>query len=138
MGMIEIKKDFSDRELMLFGPLMAVFAGLLGWLLGYQLGSPNVRYGIWGAAALLIVVYYAASGLQLAIYRGWLYAVAPIGWVVSHVLLAAIYYLLLTPIGLLMKVFGYDPMRRKMDRAASSYWVVREPKRDNSSYFKQF
>jgi hypothetical protein len=67
-----------------------------------------------------------------------MYAAYPIGWVVSHVLLALIYFGVLTPIGRIMAVCGYDPMERRFDRAASSYWIEREPNRDASRYFRQF
>jgi hypothetical protein len=67
-----------------------------------------------------------------------MYAAYPIGWVMSHVLLGIIYYGLFTPVGRLMRLFGYDPMERRFDGAAASYWVEREPIRDPSSYFRQF
>jgi hypothetical protein len=67
-----------------------------------------------------------------------MYAAYPIGWVVSHVLLGLIYFGLLTPVGWLMKLFGYDPMERRFDRAAASYWVERERQTDAGRYFKQF
>ncbi|REJ65498.1 MAG: hypothetical protein DWQ31_17855 [Planctomycetota bacterium] len=138
MGMIEVKQTFSRRELLWFGPLMALFAGLLGWFVMRQFEADRVAYGLWGAAGVLIAVYYAVPRWQAAIFKGWIYAFMPIGWVVSHVLLAIIYYLLLTPIGLLMKVCGYDPMQRKFDRTAESYWIRRDTDRDKSTYFKQY
>ena len=57
---------------------------------------------------------------------------------VDDVLLGAIYYLLLTPIGLLMRLFRYDPMYRRFDRTAQTYWVERDTQRPKASYFKQY
>lgn len=138
MGMIEVKTDFTKRELMWFGPLMALFAGIIGWILMSQFQLTEVAYGVWIAAAVLIAFYYVAPPLQASIFRGWMYAVMPIGWVISHVLLGAIYYLLVTPIGLLMKVCRYDPMHRTFDRSANSHWIERNTDRDKRSYFKQY
>jgi len=58
--------------------------------------------------------------------------------VVSFVILAAIYYAVLTPIGLLMRLVGYDPMCRRRDANAASYWTSREPVDDVRRYFRQF
>ena len=90
------------------------------------------------AAGLLIVVYYLVPPLQRPLYRGWMFSVMPIGWIISHLLLSAIYYLLLTPIGLIMKVVGYDPMRRKLEPSQETYWVKRQKSEDPQRYFKQY
>ena len=59
--------------------------------------------------ALLFVlpaVYYLVPGWQTKIYRGWLLAFYPIGFVISHVVLAAIWYLLFTPLALGRRLFA--------------------------------
>jgi hypothetical protein len=138
MGMIEVKKDFSRRELLWFGPLFAIFFGIIGWILIQKWAAYQAAYGLWAVTAGLILLYYSIPPLRRPVYRAWIYAVLPIGWVVSHLLLATIYYFLLTPIGILMRLFGYDPLQRKFDRSRKSYWVARETKRDPASYFKQY
>ena len=62
----------------------------------------------------------------------------PIGWTVSHLLLLAIFYFLVTPVGLLMRGFGYDAMCSRFDRSAKSYWLKHDPGSDPARYFKQF
>jgi hypothetical protein len=136
--MIEIKKDFSPRELLLFGPLFALFVGLIGGLLIWKLGLHDVAYWMWGLSVPLIAVYYAVPGWRRSIYRGWLWSVFPIGWVVSHVIFALIFYLVFTPVGLLMRLFGYDPLRRRACPEASTYWIEKSPVSDPKSYFRQF
>jgi hypothetical protein len=68
---------------------------------------------------------------------GWMALAYPIGWVVSHVLLAATYFLVFTPIGWMMRIFGRDPLERTIDRSARTYWIAHEPGGDPSSYFRQ-
>ena len=138
MGMIEVKKDFTQRELMWFGPLFALFVGIIGWIIYSRFDSPSVAKGIWVAAAVIIVLYYLIPPIRRPVYRGWIYSVVPIGWVISHVLLAAIYYLLFTPVAFIMRLCGYDPMSRKFDDSQSTYWVQREPVEDINRYFKQY
>jgi hypothetical protein len=67
-----------------------------------------------------------------------MYAAFPIGWVVSHVMLALIYYGVMTPIGLVMRLLGRDPLKRKLDRSADTYWEPREPIANSKRYFQQF
>ncbi len=63
---------------------------------------------------------------------------SPIGLVISYVILAATYYLVLTPIGLVLRLFGYDPMHRRFDREAKTYWVPREEDANTDRVFRQF
>ena len=138
MSLIELKTDASKKELAWFGLLLLAFLGIVGLLVWRATGSLTASRYIWGAGVVLAAVYYAVPPLRLPMFRGWMYAAYPIGWVVSHVLLGIIYFGLLTPIGKLMGLFGYDPMERRFDRQAPTYWVERERNRDASTYFRQF
>ena len=72
------------------------------------------------------------------LYVGLMYAVWPIGMVVSHVLLGSIYYLMVTPIGLLRRLFGGDPMTRRFDPAAKTYWNPRRKRTIMKHYVRQY
>ena len=138
MGIIEVEKDFSRRELLWFGPLFALFVGIVGAILIRRFGANAAAYTIWAIAAPLIVVYYLIPTIRRPLYLGWMYAAMPFGWVISHLLLAGIYFFVITPIGLLMRLVRYDPMKRGFDKSAKSYWITREPIRDTNRYFKQY
>lgn len=135
--MIEIKKDFTDRELLWFGPLLGLFVGIIGAILSRRFGLVGAAYGLWMVAGIAIAVYYAIPAIRKPMYRAWLYSVFPIGWVMSHLLLGIVYYLILTPIGLAMNALGYDPMHRRIDPTAETYWIDREPAVDYQQYFRQ-
>ena len=136
--MIDLKTTFSKRELMWFGPLFALFAGMIGGLVMWKFEAPNVAGWIWMISAGVIVIYYLVPPLRKSLYTGWMLAVFPIGWVVSHVLLAAVFYLLVFPIGLLMRLFKYDALSRRFDRKKKSYWIERERVEDPRKYFRQY
>jgi len=138
MGMIEVKKHFTERELLWFGPLMALFVGIIGAIAIRRYDTPSFAYGLWVLTALLIMLYYLIPSMRKPTYMAWIYAVMPIGWLVSHVLLTAIYYLLLTPVGLLMKLCQYDPMNREFNRDSQTYWIRRNTQRPKVNYFKQY
>jgi len=136
--MIEIKTEFTRGERLLFGPLFACFTGIVALLLlrSFQLASLAIALGV--AAVILIGVYYAVPAWQNRIYRGWLMTLSPIGVIVSHLVLALLYFCVLTPIGTLMRSVGYDPLNRKLDENTESYWVRRSQQRKPSDYFRQF
>jgi len=68
----------------------------------------------------------------------WMTVMYPIGWAISHALLALVYFGWVTPIGLLMRLFGYDPMRRRLTRQKASHWVRRKPIGNINRYFRQY
>ena len=78
------------------------------------------------------------ASLRRWVWLGWLYAAFAIGWTLSHLGLAATYYLLLAPTGLLLRLFRGDPLDRGLDRSAASYWTARRQVRDVRRYFRQF
>jgi hypothetical protein len=90
------------------------------------------------------VVGLAGAGLTLAsrprgiaVYRSWMLGAMPIGWVLSHAMMLAVFYGVVTPVGLLVRATGRDPMTRRFDRSAASYWTKHEPGADPGRYFKQ-
>lgn len=135
--MIELKKDFTDRELLWFGPVMALFVGIVGFILVRRFELVQAARGLWLVAAIVIAVYYAIPALRLPMYRAWMYALFPIGWTIAHIMLGIMFYLVLTPIGLAMKVVKYDPMQRRIEPDADTYWMDRDSAVDPQRYFRQ-
>lgn len=137
MAMLEINKNPSAKELVWFGLLLVIFAGGVGsWL--FWGGSPFAGKLVWGIGGGLAAVFFAVPPLRKPIYLGWLYAAYPIGYVVSHVIMGVIFYGVVTPVGLLVRTFGKDPLDRAIDKNAKSYWVPHTTGREPSRYFKQF
>jgi len=138
MAVIEINKNPSQRELRWFGIGLLAFSALVGAIIYWRTGSTGVPRAVLGLGALVTLVYYAVPPLRRWVYLGWMYAAFPIGWVVSHVVLAAVYYLVVTPIGVTMRALGRDPLNRPFDRSAPTYWVPHDPGADVKRYFRQF
>ena len=139
MALLEINRHPSVRELRRFGVLLAAFVALAGGLVHWRLQAPAAARMVWTAGAALTVIYAAAPPpLRRWVWLGWLYATFPIGWTLSHLVLAATYYGVLSPIGLLLRLFRGDPLDRGLDRSAASYWTPRRPVRDVKRYFRQF
>lgn len=91
-----------------------------------------------GISAIVAVLGLVRPAAVRPIYTAWMLAVFPIGWLVSHLVLGIVYYLVVTPIGLLRRLVSGDPMHRCFDRQAETYWQPRRPVRDPKRYFRQF
>lgn len=136
MALLEIRWQPTTRELRQFGALLAVFfCGLAVW--HRAAGWPWLA-GLMGGAVIAAGLAWLRPGWLRPVYVGWMCVAFPIGWVVSHVLLAGIYYLLFTPVGCVLRWTGYDPLRRRWDAARESYWEPRPTDIDPKTYFRQF
>jgi len=58
--------------------------------------------------------------------------------VVSHLMVAIVFYLLISPLGIVMRFAGRDELRRSFDDECESYWTPRKEPEDNERYFRQF
>ena len=72
------------------------------------------------------------------IYVGWMVLALPVGWTVSQMVLALLFYALFTPIGIIFKLLGRDPLHRARQLEVASYWSPKETPADLQRYFKQF
>ena len=127
----------SERELRLAGLLVFAAFGIIGGLVQWRfqaLGAARVLWCIGGVFALL---YSAVRPLRRPLYSLWMTLTTPIGWAVSHLVLAVIYFGIITPIGSLMRLFGRDALEQRVEPKAPSYWVAHDPGGDTDRYFRQ-
>jgi hypothetical protein len=137
--MISINWHPSDREVRQFaGIWFPVFCLIVCLLLGLRFGAWQAAGTFVGFAIVICLVGLVQPRLIRPIYVAWMCAAFPIGWVVSHVLLAAVFYLLITPLGLLMRPSGRDKLKLHYDPSAASYWTRRPKPPEPSRYFRQF
>lgn len=137
MGVIEINKNPSRRDLMIFGLLFLAFAAIVGALFEWRTHAPGAARAVWIAGGAITALFFLAPPLRKPIYLGWSYVTFPIGFVLSHVILGFVYYVVFTIGGLGMRLAGKDPMTRKFDKAAKSYWSPHDPGTSVERYFRQ-
>ncbi|MGH9672848.1 MAG: SxtJ family membrane protein [Bryobacteraceae bacterium] len=98
----------------------------------------------WKSSLVVAAVAAAGGALGLAfptairpVFVGWMILAFPIGWLISHVVLALVYFVVFLPIGLWFRVIGRDALAlRKPDR--DTYWSEKPAQEDVSRYFRQF
>jgi len=136
MSLIRINRHPPPRQLLVFALAWLVFVGGIGLAQWFK-ARPTAAVACWmlaGAVPLIGAVW--REGLRL-LYVGLSYATYPIGLVVSSVVLTALYYVVLTPIGLILRLARHDALQRRFDSAAPSYWHQRPVSREPASYFRQ-
>ncbi len=73
------------------------------------------------------------------IYIFWMRLAFVLAWVNTRIILIFIFYLVFTPIGLVMKIFRKDLLERKIEKEKGSYWHIRPKKAfDPLNYERQF
>ncbi|MFQ5732576.1 MAG: SxtJ family membrane protein [Planctomycetaceae bacterium] len=136
--MIEINFNPSRRDLRIFCGLLIVFVAGVGAWLHWRHAQTALGTTVLAVGSVIAIAGLFVPAFARWVYVGWMVAVFPIGWVVSHLLLAIVFYLVFAPFGLVMRAFGRDPMTRKFDPDAESYWVPREGPAKPEQYFRQF
>ncbi len=136
MALLQLNLMPSNKELRMFaGVWFPSMGAMVSLFLLRKLHSPAAAL----AAAILVLTLslcgLAAPGVIRPVYLVLIRLTFPIGWVSSHLILLAAYYLVITPIGFLIRL-AHDPMNRSFDRSSGSYWVAREQP-DRRSYFRQ-
>jgi hypothetical protein len=134
----DIQFDPPRKTLRQFAGLwLVIFGGMALWQ-----GLVRERAGL---ASILAVLALTIGPLGLArpdwmrrIYVGWMILAFPIGWTVSQVMLAVIFFGLFTPIGFLFRLLGRDPLHRTRRPELESYWAPKPTPTDLRRYFKQF
>ena len=138
MALISLNRNPSRSELQWFGLLTAAFFVFFGVMVSWWSGWSKAPFVVLAAVGVTFgVVYYAVRPFQRPMYLGWMLAVYPIGWVVSHLVLGLVYFIVLTPIGLFMRVIRRDALNLPFDRGANTYWTPRQ-RASSERYFRQF
>ena len=134
----EIKNIRSGKsELRKFGITLGIVFGLLGGLFLWQ-EKPYYLF------LFILSAFFFFFGLVLPaflkpIHKIWMGLALVLGSIMTRVILSVLFYLVITPLGLISKLIGEDFLDLKFDRSASSYWIPRKKVTfEKANYEKQF
>ena len=145
--LIDIDLRPDRRTLRQFGFIAFVGFGLLAllaWLetaiFAFGLGDARtwVAATLGGLGALAALLSLLAPAANRPLYVALTLIAFPLGFVLSYVILGGLFYLVITPVGVLLRLAGRDPMSRRFLPGEPSYWVDARPPRSKESYFRQF
>lgn len=112
----------SERAFgLVFAGFFALIAGLAWWN-----GGSLLFYWL-GASAIFLVLALVAPRILAPLNLLWFKFGLLLNAVISPIVMGALFFLTITPIGWLMRLFGARPLSLKFDPAAESYWIKRDP-----------
>ena len=121
------------RFALVTGAIVVALFGLgLPWLLDAAL-----PVWPWVVAGVLAAWGVAAPATLGPVYRGWMRFGLLMNRIVSPLVLGLVFYLIITPVGVVMRLFGRDPLSRRLDPGAVSY-RVQSRKPDRTSMERPF
>ncbi len=129
------RREFG-RVLFVGFDLIAVLLILADWMEWLPVSWP-LFFGACIGAFLGLLAWLRPQAAR-PIYIAWYVLGASIGIITSNLLLAAAYYLVLTPFALVFRLIGRDPLQRRLGSDAKSYWETAEENVDPERYFRQF
>ena len=122
-----MKESISKKQLREYGFLIGFgFPIIIGWLIPFINGDFFRVWTLFISIPFLIIGIFKPS-LLFYPYKTWMLIGVALGWVNSRIILGLIFLFVLLPISLIMKIFGYDPLRKKNKGNEISF---REPKID--------
>jgi hypothetical protein len=140
MNWSDIPRIPSQRKLRQFAGL---FFLTFGWLACWESALARDKKPPFAFVFGLMAVSIGLAGLIKPqwirpIFVGWMILVFPLGWVISRLVLATVYYGLFTPLGLLFRLLGRDPLHLRDQPGQISYWIAKPVAEDVRGYFRQF
>ena len=106
-----MKASISKKQLREFGFLIGFgFPILIGWIIPLIGGHLFRPWTLWiGIPSMMIGILYPR--LLFYPYKVWMFLGHALGWINSRIILGLVFFLVLQPIAIVMKLFGYDPLR---------------------------
>ncbi len=109
---------------LLMGTVCALVAGFIVWRVGLP---PSTAAWIVGTVSAAFLLLGMTAPLWLRpIYLVWMGIAIVLGFVMTRVILTIVFFLVITPIGLIMRALGKDPLTKGPDKSLESYWIPKE------------
>lgn len=124
MGLTELDQD--RKSLRSFAFVMAGALTVIGLLIFFFGEVQERAFGFGGIALILLLVGLTIPHILKPVHTAWMALAFFLGYFVSRILLSVIFFLLITPIGFVMRVFGKDFLNRKIEPERESYWLDRK------------
>lgn len=126
----------TDTELKSFGLTMSFIFSLFT-IYGFWHGRASAQY------ISLFVIFFGAAGLLKPtllkyIEIAWMWLGEQMGRIMTPLIMGLVYFFVITPFGLLMRLTGKDLLQTKLDSNADSYWIKVDPNGPGSRHFSPY
>jgi hypothetical protein len=131
-----MKHQDENKQLRHFGLTVGgIFAAIGLWPLVFRAQGPRLWALALGVA--LVVPALVLPRSLIRVHRAWMAAAEGLAWINTRILLSVVFYGLVTPMGVVMRCFGRDPMQRRFEANATTYRVPK-PLRPAAHMTRQF
>ena len=121
-----MKDSIAKKQLREFGILVGfVFPILIGWILPSITGHGFRTWTLWVSSPSLILGLTAPHLLHYP-YKAWMALGHILGWINSRIILGLVFIFVLQPIAIIMRLFSYDPLRKKKGNQKSYRETIKE------------
>jgi Saxitoxin biosynthesis operon protein SxtJ len=115
---------------------MAAVCAVLGAYTYLRQGATSaVAFWLLVSAALAAAAAWQPTWLR-PLARAWMALGTMLGRIISPLVLAVIFYLVITPVALVGRLFGRDELRLRRSKQVDSYWIERDPKGPDANSFR--
>jgi hypothetical protein len=114
----------SGQEVKKFGILFAAICAAAWVYLLFKESPAWIWFGL--GTVFFATTGFLAQPILRPVYVVWMKFAFALGWINTRILLGIFFYLIITPIGLVMRLVGKDILDQKLDRSAKTYWKKRD------------
>ena len=135
--------DKSSVELRKFAIVMTVAFGIIGGILWWKSGCTlTCGYSHWklfaGLSGFFLITGLVYPRILLPIEWAWMKLAHYMSIVMTYIILTLTFFLIITPMGLLLKLMGKDLLSQKFPTKEASYWVKVEEDGPSTRYDKPY
>ncbi|MDG2222356.1 MAG: SxtJ family membrane protein [Rubripirellula sp.] len=134
MSLLQINLRPTDRQLRQFGLACLVALPAIGWIWGCS-GSKITTLAMIGM--LPAIAGLIAPRILKPVFVFLILVASPIGMIMGELAMLAIFFGMVLPIGLLLRIFQRAPLELDLDRDRESYWENKERSEDAATYYRQ-
>ena len=117
-------KSTDKKELRSFGLIMAGMIALIFGLIIPWLWNIVLPLWPWIVSSIFLISAIAAPAVLRPVFIVWMKVGHVLGWINTRLLLGIVFYLVIAPTGIVLKLLGKDPLKRKYDKNGLSYRIV--------------
>ena len=115
--------EVGRKELRSFGIVFALFLLIFGYFIFPYWFELDKKIAVVGISLIIAIMGFLQPRVLIIVYVPWMLLGQILGYINSRILLVVVYYALLVPTGLILKMIGKDPLAKKMDSSITSYRI---------------
>ncbi len=131
--------QFTKKEIRTWALIMSVILIAVGAIQYFVWDHVRTAAVFWVLSAIFLTSGLLFPFVLRPVYRGWLKFAAALAWFNTRLIMGLIFYLIFSPIGLILRLLRVDLIKQRWDSEAKSYWIKRpDDPFDPSRYEKQY